>query len=293
MVICKALLKEGYSGFRLEILEYISRGKKFDKNLLLEREQHYLDTLKPEYNILKIAGSSLGYKASEKTKALISLAAKGRVFSLETREKMATSSTFKKAVLISKAGMKETLLFTSIVEAAKYIGLSRSQVSRYIKLSKPYKEFTISTLTKTVEIENLSEETPSNRKPFKQPILLTNLKTGKAQEFSSIADTAKYLNLTPIQLRNALNKDVQNIEINGYKFTKLAAISPQFEPNNMPIEVTNVNTQEVTVYSSLTSAAKAIGVHQPSLSVYLKRNSSRPFKRNYFIRRLDKICTNT
>lgn len=33
------------------------------------REQHYIDLLKPAYNILTIAGSSLGYTHSEETMA--------------------------------------------------------------------------------------------------------------------------------------------------------------------------------------------------------------------------------
>ena len=37
----------------------------------MDREQYYLDCLKPEYNILKIAGSSLGFKHSEETKVKI------------------------------------------------------------------------------------------------------------------------------------------------------------------------------------------------------------------------------
>ena len=47
--IYKALLKYGYSGFRLEILEYCY------PEILLEREQFYFDTCNPEYNILKVA----------------------------------------------------------------------------------------------------------------------------------------------------------------------------------------------------------------------------------------------
>lgn len=47
MVIYKALLKYGYSGFRLEILEYCSPEKR------LSREQFYLDNFKPEYNTPK------------------------------------------------------------------------------------------------------------------------------------------------------------------------------------------------------------------------------------------------
>nr|YP_009240575.1 GIY-YIG endonuclease [Pyronema omphalodes]AMO66547.1 GIY-YIG endonuclease [Pyronema omphalodes] len=60
--IYRALSKYGYSGFQLDILEYC------DPKILREREQHYIDFLKPTYNILKIAGSFLGFNHSEDTK---------------------------------------------------------------------------------------------------------------------------------------------------------------------------------------------------------------------------------
>lgn len=63
MLISKALIKYGYGSFSLDILEYSSRS-----NVLL-REQYYLDLLKPEYNILNIAGSILGYIHTENTLA--------------------------------------------------------------------------------------------------------------------------------------------------------------------------------------------------------------------------------
>ena len=50
MRIDRALLKYGYSKFKLEILEYCKISN------LIEREQYYLDNLKPEYNILLKAG---------------------------------------------------------------------------------------------------------------------------------------------------------------------------------------------------------------------------------------------
>jgi group I intron endonuclease len=49
--IYRALLKFGYSNFSLEILEYC------DPSYTIGREQYYMDLFKPEYNILKIAGS--------------------------------------------------------------------------------------------------------------------------------------------------------------------------------------------------------------------------------------------
>jgi len=61
MWIVRALLKYGYSNFKLEILEYC------DLDNLINREQHYLDQLQPEYNILKKACSSLGFKHSEES----------------------------------------------------------------------------------------------------------------------------------------------------------------------------------------------------------------------------------
>jgi group I intron endonuclease len=68
-LIYSGLLKYGYSNFTLEILEYC------DSSETIQREQYYLDLLKPEYNILLTAGSRLGSKHSEQTRAKISAAA--------------------------------------------------------------------------------------------------------------------------------------------------------------------------------------------------------------------------
>ena len=70
-IISRALIKYGYSNFSITILEYCNKSE------LLNREQYYLDKLGPKYNILKIAGSSLGHTLSEETKGKISKALKG------------------------------------------------------------------------------------------------------------------------------------------------------------------------------------------------------------------------
>ena len=54
--IYSAILKHGIANFKLEILEYCSREE------CIKIEQKYINLLKPAYNILKVAGSSLGYK---------------------------------------------------------------------------------------------------------------------------------------------------------------------------------------------------------------------------------------
>lgn len=80
MIICQSLLKYGYGNFALEIIEYC------DPSLAVSREQYYMDLLKPEYNILKTAGSSLGFKHSEETIAKL----KALTFSPEHKAKLWT-----------------------------------------------------------------------------------------------------------------------------------------------------------------------------------------------------------
>lgn len=56
------------------------------------------------------------------------------------------------------------------------------------------------------------------------------------------------------------------------------------QKTSMKVEVTNVDTKEVTVYSSITAAAKALGYRQPSISLYLKENRTKPFKGKYLFK---------
>nr|QVV23904.1 hypothetical protein [Trichoderma cornu-damae] len=69
--IYKALLKYSHNNFKLDIIEYC------EPEVLIAREQYYIDLLKPEYNILKVANSRLGSKHTEVTKLKISQKVKG------------------------------------------------------------------------------------------------------------------------------------------------------------------------------------------------------------------------
>lgn len=84
-VIYSALLKYGYSNFKLDILEYCHT------NELLVQEQYYLDLYSPDYNILKIAGSNLGFKHSDETLLKFKL----RIFSEQHLELLRKSGSAK------------------------------------------------------------------------------------------------------------------------------------------------------------------------------------------------------
>ena len=108
LVISRALIKYGYSNFSLEILEYC------DIANLTEREQYYFDKLNPRYNTLKLAGSSLGHKATEETKAKISKSLKG----IYIKEKSAlfgrTHTEETKALMSLKKSKENNPLFGKI-----------------------------------------------------------------------------------------------------------------------------------------------------------------------------------
>lgn len=66
ILLQNAINKYNLQDFIFIVFEYC------DVEKLVSREQFYLDCLKPEYNILTVAGSSLGYKHTEESLAKMS-----------------------------------------------------------------------------------------------------------------------------------------------------------------------------------------------------------------------------
>ncbi len=149
--------------FKLEILEYC------DKIVTLEREQFYLDKLKPEYNLLKKAGSPFGFRhtllsrkkmsevalgrsKSQDTRKKISEALTGRVLSSFTRDKIRSykhteeaklkislSNPRTKSVQITDLLTNGTTVFTTMTLAAAHLNTTTFTIGSYIKTQKAYK----------------------------------------------------------------------------------------------------------------------------------------------------------
>lgn len=77
----------------------------------IAREQYYIDLLKPEYNILLVAGSSYGHKRSDETKLKLREIRIGSVTSQETKDKIAMLGRKHSAESLSK--MKNRVLSDS------------------------------------------------------------------------------------------------------------------------------------------------------------------------------------
>ena len=221
-LICKALLKYGYVGFRLENLEYCP------SSIILSREQFYIDKLNPEYNILKVAGSSLGYKHSEASLKLMSIASKsrneleevlklkkevmlGRQLSKDHLEKMAKNNPFSccakqcRPIILSNIETGKIEEFTSITKAALFLGVHKTTVKKYLTNNKPYKGYMITKATSSLDYS--SNDSPTN---LRQAVLLTNSALGITKQFSSMKaayqDKKKYfflsLGISPRRLSN-------------------------------------------------------------------------------------------
>jgi group I intron endonuclease len=75
-----AFEKYGEAAFEFRVLE--------ETDKCIEREQHYIDTLNPEYNILRVAGSATGYKQNPAHVAKRAESARGKKASPEARQNM-------------------------------------------------------------------------------------------------------------------------------------------------------------------------------------------------------------
>jgi group I intron endonuclease len=166
-----ALLSYGFSAFSLTILEYTDIAnlpKDEAKKLIIEREQHYIDIILPEYNILKTAGSLLGFQHSsstivklkrakgnennpmfgkfhsEETILKMSAIKKGKARSAETKLKIGLTNSKKLYIFVydSLSDSRKILFksFDNYSDAANYLNCSKRNISRYVDKNKPLKK---------------------------------------------------------------------------------------------------------------------------------------------------------
>lgn len=134
--IVRSLLKYGHSSFSFEILEHCA-----PKNVI-NREQYYIDLLEPEYNICQTAGSMLGFRHTEESKAKtaaaqlgkklsdehkanISEGMKGRVFTRTEKNKIVCTEETRAKMSITRQGFsaeKRLKIAEKLALAARRIG---------------------------------------------------------------------------------------------------------------------------------------------------------------------------
>lgn len=133
--------KYGQESFKFEVIESCA------KELVLIREQFYIDTLKPQFNMCPVAGSCLGKKASAETKRKMSLARLGKTIKQtkwsNERRYNRLMPIFKNFPVVGKhikTGV--IILFASLLDAHN-AGFNRAEIKRHIEgRRKSYKRHT-------------------------------------------------------------------------------------------------------------------------------------------------------
>ena len=199
MVINKALLKYGYSKFKLEILEYC------EPKDLVKKEQYYMDILNPQYNVLKKAYSSLGYKHAKDSLVKI----KKRLLILNKSKSI--------SVKVSNLETNISDEYDSLTAAAKTLNTTRSTLQRHILNSKLFKG--IYKLEADLSVSNFD---------------------------------SNYLN----------------------------------HSNSIKIEVTDLELKTVSSYNSILSAARVLGIRGTTISNFLIRNQTKPYKGRFIFKKL-------
>jgi group I intron endonuclease len=250
MLIHKALLKYRYSNFSFEILEYCEPKK------CIEREQYYLDLLKPEYNILKNAGSPLGFKHSEESKIFEHL--KNLHANPEFKAKRLAQLKVLNADPEFQAKRLERL---NRIHADPEFQAKRLERLKVCNANPEYKAKRLAQL----KIYNSSKEHKEHLKR------LNSSKEHKEQlkRLNSSKEHKEHLKRLAIK-----NKGRPKTEGSGRP--------------SIPIEVFDSITNEATVYPSIIEAARAIGcvkgTIQSALKVLKEKGVTRLIKKKYSVK---------
>jgi hypothetical protein len=120
--IFSAIIKYGYSNFTLEIIEYC------DKLKVIEREQFYIDLLRPKYNLLQVAGSRFGTKHSDETRKKMSLSQKGHIGSINNPKA--------KKIMVTDLETNSSVCYDSVNLAASALNCGDSSILKNLKSKK-------------------------------------------------------------------------------------------------------------------------------------------------------------
>lgn len=124
---------------------------------------------------------------------------------------------------------------------------------------------------------------------------VTDMETNTSTTYHAIKAAARALGIDRRYIEHYIFLNQDKPVLGRYTFKLLNSVAggaensslisiPKVQKTSMKVEVTNVETKEVTIYPSIGAAARALGYRQPSISLYLKENRSKPFKGIYFFK---------
>ena len=108
----------------MEILEYC------DKNNVIEREQYYMDLIKPQYNIVEIAGYTSYKHTPESISKMRDFVLSDEVRNRKTLSTVNATAARIISIIVKNIKTNDKLEYTSLTDAGKALGVSRASVSQ-------------------------------------------------------------------------------------------------------------------------------------------------------------------
>jgi len=118
------------------------------------------------------------------------------------------------------------------------------------------------------------------------PVLMKDKQTGVETVISSIRTTARILGIDKRYIENYIFLKDKKLVFDRYSFDlqdkekyilKRNSYS-SLQPSSQKIEVIDVTTNTSTIYPSMTTAGKSLGIRQPCISLYLKDKRTKPYR---------------
>jgi NADH-ubiquinone oxidoreductase chain 3 len=238
------------------------------RNLTLFLEQYYILYFNPEYNSLKVAGSTVG--PSE-----------------ETLLKMRLNNPRSIKVSFTDISTNVETVYDSIIAAGKALGKQPSQISEYIRkdLKKPFlNKYVIKKID--LPLDNLLEP-----KSPKTEIEVLDLTTNEKTNYPSIREVERVLNINRSTVQNYILKSKPYLDRYLFKKNTEEGVVDNKAAKQIArtrLEITDLQTNNVVIYYSMLEASLALGCSTGALPRYISKCTvnSKPFKGRYLVKKL-------
>ena len=273
MIISKALVKHGHLNFSVGILEYCH------PDIRIERENYYFDLLKPEYNVLKVAGSPPIIK----------------VHSTKTRLKMSINSGLAIAVRFKDIQGNNILTFSSLKAAVDQLGVKYEKLAKFVASDSS----STSPLNGRYVLESVA--IPKRRISLNQEnlnkLMVTDVTLGVPNQtiYSSIADFAKAIDALPnhISIFLSTRKKATSKNIGEPRFYLGKYFIVELRNNSIPsplplvIEVTDLEKTTTNAYPTAGVVAKVLGITRTEVVHYLQLKDPKPILGIYSLKKVN------
>jgi group I intron endonuclease len=278
--LSNAVNKYGIDNFKFSVLS------KCPQEYCIKLEQWFLDNVKPEYNICKIAGATLGIKMKESTKKILLKARLGSKHSEESRKKMSES---RKGIINSKESIEKGI----ITKKKKYNGdivskEVRKQMTENSSLSlkgKSFEEKYGKEKSNTIK-QKMSLAKKENKRNTED---LTNfLEARKLRIESTIGKTFEeiYGSDKAKEIKDKISKSnvsTENKKLAGLKRRGLPQssdwITKRTSKRKIPLQVTELLTGKIHIFDSILETVKYFNISEPSIINVLKKDGVMKYKK--------------